>query len=316
MRRGAIIITVFILAVVGLFLMRSSGIRESAPTGDRLKVVTTFAPLYVFAKNVAGDAVLVDNLLPSGVGPHEYAPTPSDLARLADADVIIKQGGIDDWVDTLISATERNNRQIVVAGSGIPPHTGRPSMTPDGSPLVTSPRLPLIKPTTDDPHRWLDPFLAVTEVERIRDGLMTARPTHRDRYARNAEIYLLKLLDLDREIRAMLEPLTQREFVTFHPAFRYFAYEYELVEVASIEEVPGEEPSPAELARLADEVQQRGVRVIFSEPQFSPRIVETLARDYGLRIVELDPLETGELRADYYEEVMRKNAQAIVEALR
>lgn len=316
MRKGAIILIVSVLALLGLFLMSSERSPKVPRDTKRLSVVTTFVPLYVFTKNVAGSAASVENLLPGGVGPHEYAPTPSDVARLGKADVIIKQGGIDDWVDILIMATTGKDRRIIVAGSGIAPHTGPPGITLNGQTVVSSPTLPLVKPTSDDPHVWLDPFLAVREVERIRDGLMAADPTRREVYARNAEVYMLQLLELDHEIRGALGPLTEREFVTFHPAFRYFAYEYELVEVAAIEEVPGEEPSPAQLVRLADEVKKRGVRVIFSEPQFSPRIVETLARDYGLRIATLDPLETGELRADYYEEVMRKNAQAIVEALR
>lgn len=311
--------------------------------GGKLHIVTTFAPLFIFTANIVGDTAQIENLLPSGVGPHDYSFTPADVVKIANADVVIKQGrGLDDWVDEVIRAVGRENLTIIVASEGIEPHTGTSAFDPSGGSVEMTTNSPgvavssrqrstrppalgsqavdflvqsdLVRPDSDDPHLWLDPFLAMQEVERIRDGLMIADPQHRDIYAREAERYLLDLLALDREIRAVLADLPKHDFVAFHPAFRYFAYEYGLREVGVIEEVPGEEPSPQELVRLVEDVRRARVEVIFSEPQFSPKIVELLARDYGLRIAELDPLETGEFRRDYYEEIIRKNVATLVRA--
>lgn len=313
MKRIWSIVGLVVVVILAIFFLKEQ--RVQLDESGKLRVVTTFVPLYLFTVNVAGDDVEVGILLQSGVGPHDYAPSPEDIVKIAEADLVIKQGGIDDWVDELVAAAGRPDLEVLEAGEGILPHTGAPISSPDGARPPRSPRLSLKQPEANDPHRWLDPFLVVTEVERIRNSLMIADPKNSGAYARRAEEYILKLLNLDREIRGLLAPLSEREFVSFHSAFRYFAYEYELVELATIQEVPGAEPTPRELTRLADKVKAQNVRVIFSEPQFSPKIVESLSRDYGLQIVQLDPLETGELRPDYYEEVMRENARAIADAL-
>lgn len=315
MRSASLVLIIIALGLAGFFVFR--GARElGRPPSLKLHIVTTFIPMYIFTKNITRDLAEVENLLPRGVGPHDYAFTPSDVTKVARADLIVKHGrGIDDWVGEVIRAAGRNDLTVIVASEGIEPHTGPPGFSPEDGSVVPAAPAPLVKPDPEDPHIWIDPFLAVAEVERIRDGLMARDPAQAGEYARNAETYLLRLLTLDGEIREAFRALPRRDFVAFHPAFRYFAYEYELREVAAIEEIPGEAPSPAALARIADEVERTGVNVIFSEPQFLPQIVETLARDYGLRVAELDPLETGETRPDYYEEVMRLNVQAIVNAL-
>lgn len=318
--RRFILSTVFFFvigAVVALMFFYSRGGKVSEEDiRGRLRIVTTFTPLYIFTKNIVGDAASVENLLSEGVGPHDYSFTPADVRKIANADVMIKQGrGLDDWVDEVIRAAGRNDLVVIVASEGLEPHRGLDDWV-DEVIWIQAPELSLVRPTPDDPHLWLDPFLAAQEVERIRDGLMALDPANRDTYALLAERYILKLLGLDREIRAALADIPRRDFVAFHPAFRYFAYEYGLREVGVIEEVPGEKPSPQELTRLVDVARRADVRVVFSEPQFSPKIVELLARDYGLRIAELDPLETGEFRLDYYEEIMRKNLAILIAAFK
>lgn len=306
---------IFLIIVGGFFLFQKDVQKEGS--GDGLQVVTTFTPLYIFTKNITHEIADVQNLLPSGVGPHDYSFTPSDVVKLSNADVVVKQGrGLDDWVNDAIKAAGRNDILVIDASKGIEPHTGPTGITLDNGLISENPHGPLVKPTPEDPHIWIDPFLAIGEVENIRNGLMSIDEENAVNYAKNAEEYLLKLLMLDEEIRNVLDDLSNRDFVTFHPAFRYFAYEYGLREVAVIEDVPGKEITPGDLMKLVNSVKSAAVSVIFSEPQFSPRIVETLANDYGLRIVELDPLETGELDPSYYELVTRNNVQAIVDSFK
>ncbi len=313
MKQLVLIVGILILGFLAVFLPMT---KKNIQPGGQLRVLTTFLPLYVFTQNVAGQAAIVENLLPNGVGPHGFVFSPAEVKKISQAQLVIKQGIIDDWVDKILAAADQADLPVVTAGQGILPHTGAPRFDLEARVETNNFSAGLLeRPKADDPHQWLDPFLAVQEVERIRDGLMLVDPDNREIYARQAEAYILKLLALDQEIRLALEKIKSREFVSFHPAFRYFAYEYGLREVGAIKEIPDQEPTPIELGRLVRQIQGFGVRAIFSEPQFSPKIVEILARDYGLRIVELDPLETGEFRADYYEEVMRKNVKAIVSAL-
>lgn len=315
--RSVVFIFVVVVLIVFGVIFIVDDTKPEVGDDDRLHIVTTFTPLYIFTKNVVQDTALVENLLPSGVGPHDYSFTPSDLVKIARADVVVKQGrGLDDWVDGAIEAAGRNDIRVIVASEGIEPHTGPAAVDISTGAILSTPDDYFLKPVPEDPHLWIDPFLAMREVERIRDGLMMIDGENSLNYAKNAEEYMLRLLALDAEVRQALDILPKRDFVTFHPAFRYFAYEYGLREVAVIEEVPGGEPSPTDLVKLVDDVKSIGVNVIFSEPQFSPKIVQTLAQDYGLRVAELDPMETGELDVGYYELVTRKNVNAIVDSFK
>lgn len=316
--RGRVIILILIVVVVlvgglsfGLHKQEQPLVRDP----NKLQVVTTFAPLYIFTKNIVGDHAEVHNLLSRGVGPHDYSFTPSDVKTIAEADVLIKQGRhLDEWVDEVVAAAGSIDLAVIIAGEDIEPHTGSISLDINEGQISAAPEVPLVRPDPEDSHLWIDPFLAIKEVENIRDGLMRADPARATEYALGAEEYLLRLLALDQEVRSALNDLPKRDFVSFHPAFRYFAYEYGLREVAVIEKTPGEEPTPQGLIRIIEQVQESEAKVIFIEPQFSPKIAKILAQDYGLRLAELDPLETGELREDYYEEVTRKNVQTIIES--
>lgn len=317
MKKTSSVIILFII-IIGAVLGATFFLKSRQPTNSpqKLNVVTAFLPIYVFTKNITGDLANVENLLPPNIGPHDYSPTPQDIVKVASADIIIKHGrGIDNWLNSITVAAQKPESIIVNASEGIEPHTGPIGFNIEGGPTPSRANIPLVRPDPEDPHTWLDPFLAIKEVENIRDALMEKNPANRDDYAKNAEVYILKLLALDGAIRDALANLPRRDFVAFHPAFRYFAYEYGLREVAVIEETPGREPTPAELTQIIDTIRQYNVRTVFGEPQFSPKIIETLASDYNLFIVQIDPLETGELRADYYEEVMRRNMEAVSEAL-
>ena len=158
-----------------------------------------------------------------------------------------------------------------------------------------------------NPHLWLDPTLAAHAVTNVLAALQKADPKNAAGYAANAARYLERLAALDRDLAAALAPARGRRIVTYHHAFPYFTRRYGLDLVGVIEEVPDVEPSPKYLAALLKVMRERDVKAIFTEPQFSPKLAQRIARDAQVPVAELDTLETGPLKPTAYEEGLRRN---------
>jgi len=171
----------------------------------------------------------------------------------------------------------------------------------------------------DNAHIWLDAANAILMVENLRDGLQTAFPEYAEVLAQNAAAYIQRLDVLDAELKAGLETLPQKEIITFHEAFPYFAHAYGLHVAAVVNREPGEALSPAQLAELTNLVRTLGAPPLFTEPQYPDLAARTLAAETGAKVYELDPLVTGPMDegALYaYENGMRKNMQVLVQALK
>lgn len=297
-----LLMAIFFLIAIGFYIKQ----KEQKPVSvsavpqamERIKVVTTFLPIYIFSKNVAEDLAVVENLLPADIGPHDYSFTPSDIIKISQADLLVKNGaGLDDWLDEIVDSAGRRDLSVINSSRDIS----------------------LLKEKHEEegvnPHFWLNPMLAIKQVENIRDGLIQVDPQNKEDYMANAAKYINKLRVLDKEVRELTENLPNKSFVAFHAAFDYFAKQYGLSQEAVIEEFPGREPSPRVLINLINLVKEKEIKALFSEPQFSPRIIETLSKDLDLPHYVLDPIVTGELKKDFYEIKMRENLQVFKDAL-
>ncbi|MBI5409925.1 MAG: zinc ABC transporter substrate-binding protein [Nitrospirae bacterium] len=261
---------------------------------DKLRVLTTIAPLYSLTKNVTGDAAHVENLLPSGAGPHEYSLSPEDVMKIAQARVLIKNGvGLETWLDKLMA------EQLA--------HAAEKPLIVDSSPAV--------EVIDNDPHIWLSPKNAVIQVKNIRDALVRADAGNKEVYTKNADKYIKHLEALDKEISGEVGSWKKREFVSFHSAFRYLARDYGLKQAAVIQEFPEKEPTPKHIADVINTIREKDIKVIFSEPRVSHKIVEAIARDLRLNVYSLDTLETGALYPEWYEVRMRANLEVLKMAL-
>lgn len=273
--------------------------RQTPRSNGKLMVLTTIAPLFSFTANIAGDAAHVENLLPAGAGPHDYALSPGDAKRAAEADVLVINGtNLEPWVQRLSrSATgmapegEKKKPVVVDSSKGIEIIGG-------------------------NPHIWLSPKNAILQVRNIVDALVQADPDNRDTYLNNAGAYIEHLEVLDREIAAEIATWKRKDFVAFHAAHVYFARDYGLEIAAVIKETPETEPSPRHIARVIEIIRERRMSAIFTEPLLSHRIVSTLAADLGLMVYTLDPLETGESSPQWYEDRMRANVKVLKEVLK
>jgi len=288
-----------------------------APRDGKLKVVTTFFPVYCFTANVAGDLAEVDNLLPPGSGPHGYSFTARDGQRLSAAQLVIMNGlGLDDWLSRSIrNLSSKHRPDIVVMSSGMSDQliecvhdTHNHDHGHDHSHHHDH--------GTHDPHVWLDPILAIEAVNAIREALQQADPGNADGYAANAEAYIARLKALDSEIAEDLKNAGEAPFVTFHNAFPYFIRRYGLTLAAVVEQTPDVSPSPKQQKQLYETIRETKARVLFTEPQFSARLARRISEDLGIPIAELDPLETGPFERSAYETAMRNNVAVLKERLK
>jgi zinc transport system substrate-binding protein len=261
---------------IGLALVGLAGCGPAPPPPDKLLVVATIYPLYDFTRQIAGDEARVMTLVPPGVEPHDWEPSPQEMAELHKARLFVYNGaGLEPWADRLAADAAARGGRTVKATEGIPllaGATGRERAAPD-------------------PHVWLDPVLAQAMVENIRSGLAQVDPAHAAGYAERARAFSAAIQRLHAAFAAGLAQCVRREIVVSHGAFGYLARRYRLAMVPVMGLAPEAEPSPAELAALARFARERKVKYIFFETLVSPRLAETLAREVGARTLVLDPVE-------------------------
>jgi zinc transport system substrate-binding protein len=142
--------------------------------------------------------------------------------------------------------------------------------------------------TGNDPHIWLSPRNAKIMVENIWGGLVQVDPQNEAYYTRNRDEYLAKLDALDKDIQEGLSGLENRRFIVFHPAWGYFARDYNLEQIPI--EIGGKEPSAKDIANLIQEAEEQNIRIIFASPEFNPRSAEVIANEIGGKVIFIDPL--------------------------
>lgn len=292
--------TLAFLAAAMIVAACGQGSDATGSTTPTLRVVATTTVFADIVRNVGGDLVTVDSIIPAGAGPEDFEPSPDDAVRLADADLIVSNGaGLDDFLDDLIRAAGGEDTPQLVLADGIP------TITIDGE---------------ANPHFWLDPSLVTDHyLPAITRSLSELDPANADTYEANRAAYAAEIEAMDAENLVALEaiPTASRKLVTAHDAFPYFAEHYGFELVGVIVENVGQEPTAAELAALVETVKAAGVDAIFSESQFSPELAQALADEAGITnvVTTLYNDSVGPAPAETYLGMMRWNVQEIVKAL-
>jgi zinc/manganese transport system substrate-binding protein len=277
-----------------------------------IEVVTTFLPITLFTRAVAGDCATVTALVPPTTGPHDFQAKPGDLAALRQARVLVKNGlEMEAFLDKLVASAGNSKLAVIDSSRGI---------ATIGSPEEHDPGHGHGQGHSHgevNPHIWLDPLRAVQQVETIRDGLVKADPSCAEGYKRNAAAYTAELRALNDELATQLKPYRGKTFIAFHDFAPYFAQRYNL-KADFLVDVPELNPSPADLRRVAAEVRQTQLKALLSEPQEGQRSFNTLAKDLGIKISVFDPLETGSDQSasdpQTYVVVMRRNVADLIQA--
>ena len=278
--------------------------------------VVSIFPLADLTRQVGKEQVLVKTFLPPGASPHVFEPTPRQMTEIADARLFIKIGaGLEFWADRLWKAGAGKKQVVLDLSEGMPLlygthlhiHEGQGKGDAKGMASHESP----------DPHYWLDPILAKRMVERIAQTLAEVDPANGRRYAQNAERYKQELDRFHEEIVQRVQGFKTREYVSFHPGWRYFSKRYELKVIGVIEEASGREPSPKDIARIVKELKKVRAPVVFAEPQFNPKIAEAIAQESGARVLFLDPIgDPNSPDKNSYLKLMRYNLAQMAKAMK
>jgi manganese/iron transport system substrate-binding protein len=270
-------------------------------------VVASTSVLADFVRQVGGDRLPpVQSVVPAGVDVEDYDPRPADMQSLARARLLVMNGlALDRWVPKLVKAANEDV-PILVLSDGLPVLGVGASTDQDIA-------------QNGNPHMWLDPHLSRIYVQRIHDQVVKIDPQGASTYDANTAAYLAELDRLDQWIQAQVAtvPPEHRKLVTFHEAYPYFAARYGFDLIGVITPSPGQEPSAGDMAELVARVKAAGVRAVFSEAQFSPGLMQSLAQEAGVQQVVSDLYNDslGDPPADTYVGMMRYDVARIVQAL-
>jgi zinc transport system substrate-binding protein len=248
-------------------------------------VFVSIAPQKFFVQKIGGDLVKVSSLVRAGSDPHTYEPKPKQILELSKSDLYFAVG-IDfekAWLEKL-SASHPKLR-IIHTETGI----AKIPMTDPLIPAGTRPRHGRHDHNgAPDPHVWLAPAPVKIQAGHILKALIEADPKNRPRYTAGYEAFMGELEALDNELKTLFSGRKGMRFMVFHPAWGYFAEAYGLEQLSI--EVEGKEPKAAQLQALIRLARERGVKVVFVQPQLSMKSAEMIAREIGGQVVRVDPL--------------------------
>jgi len=271
------------------------------------RVVASIQPVHSLVAGVMGDAGTPDVLVLGGASPHMYALRPSQARRLQQADLVFWVGeGLETFLTKPLGRLGTGGRAIALSGApGIQLRGG--ARHGHGGEHDDA---------HGDMHIWLDPSNAAAMVDAIAAALVAADPPRADTYRANARAMRSRLAALDAALRRRLAPVRSAPFITYHDAYGYFTDRYGLNALKPVAASPEHRPGVARLRQLRRLIESRGVRCVFTEPQYEPAIVRALVRGTEARIAPLDPLGADiSPGKDAYFMLLEKLAAALTDCL-
>ncbi len=258
-------------------------------------VVTSFYPVMLLTKMVTEniDGINVTNLASPDTGClHDYTLLPDDLKNLQKADAFIINGfGMEGYIEKLYE--QQPDLKTIDLSKGIDAYN-------------------------DNAHIWLSPKNAQKMIATLCYELVTALPEYSDALNSNTKKYTNMLIELDDEMKSASSVFNNVGVITCHEAFDYFAAEYNIRIDGTIQREPGEEPTTKELVETTNLIKSLNIKILLAEPQYSTTAADTLARETGATVYELDPLVTGHNTdtPTVYFEKMKNNLKILIEAIR
>lgn len=315
----------FLILIVPIFIMlylsygyaqhNENDIRHT-PYTEKIKVVTSFYPLYKIVKEIGGDNIIVMSAIPFGSQPHDWEITPQKVSELKEADMIIYNGiGFDAWLG---NDEQFHNSFLVDISKGLQ--------------LIKINQEELEKMGQDnhnghesryDPHVWLDPVLVKNITKTISNALVKLDPNNTNFYLQNTEHFIQQLDNLDFLIKTSLDNCELSDFITFHKSFSYFANRYGLTQ-HSIQNLPSEgEILPQQITKIISLAKSLGIDIIYSEELKDQRLSQILASEIpNGKVLLLSPIEWSNSQEEQqnknggYIDKMRMNLENLKQGLK
>lgn len=287
--KNTFFIIIILLSIFILNCNKNNNKNSDKDNSGKLQIYTSIYPIYDFTKKIGGEKISVYNMTKAGAEPHDFEITSKDMANLSKANLFIYNGGgMEHWVDTIKEALK------------------------DIKYINTSSN---INENNLDPHFWLSPINAKIQMENIKNGLIEIDSENKNYYESNYNLYANRLTELDEKIKTSLSDIKNRNLVLTHPAFGHFCKEYSLNQIA----IARDEANPKAMAEIIEFIKSNNVRAIFYEEFSSSKLVDSIAKETGIKILTLNPIESlseeniasGE---DYFS-IMEKNLISLSDGL-
>jgi len=294
--------------------------REYGTGSAQNQVYTSIYPVFYLTSRVAEGGLPVKEMIPPSADPHNWEPSPKQIAELESGALFIYNGaGLEPWGDQVSDLLKNSGVPVLDLSSAF---TGK--LLPAGEHnhqenLETSGNQDNHYQEHHDPHFWLDPVIAKEIAGKIKNALIEADPGNKDLYEQNYAALAGDLEELHEEYSSVISRCGKKEFVVTHQAFGYLAMRYGLDQIAVMGVSPESEPSPGRLAELSHFLKEHGLDYVFTEPFSSARVAETLASETGAGVLELHPIggltEAQVSAGEDYLSLMRKNLEQLKVAL-
>ena len=315
MYRKSLIQILTILGLLVSILACSRSPSANQAHAGKLQVLATTTIVSDVVKHIGDDRIELGTFLPVGVDPHTFEPAPQDVARIANADVILANGvGLEAFLGTVLESAGATDKVFYIS-EGI-------TLLKSSAELTNQTQGQADVHSAGDPHVWTDPNNVKIWVRNITQKLSALDPANAQTYQANAQSYDHELDNLDAWIRQQVRliPPQNRKIVADHVEFTYFADEYGFTQVGAI--IPGystvTEPTAQDIARLEDAIRGMGVKAIFVGNTFNPSLANRVAEDTGIKLVFIYHASLSEPNgpAASYLDYIRYNVTAIVSALK
>jgi ABC-type Zn uptake system ZnuABC Zn-binding protein ZnuA len=301
------LVRLFLAILVSHSLLATPLVLGASPN-EPLNIVVTIPVLKDLTEQVGGPHVRVTSLLSGYENEHTYSPKPSDLVAVRKARLLFEVGiGLEVWVSSLVKNAGSPSLRVVTTSKGIALLRDKPEQ--DGAAHAVD------QHERGNPHVWMDPENATTMMRHITEALIQADPAHATEYRANQASYLRKLDQLRGDLSDRIKRLSDRRFISHHPAWPYFARRFGLQIVGTIQPQSGSEPSALHLHNLIAKIKKNRIKVVVSEVQLSQKIPELLAKETGARVVVLTTLPGGLPQTETYLDMLRYNVLQLANAL-
>lgn len=312
--KNFLILLIVLVVVLIIFMFSSGSGDESSSSEEEFVVATTFYPLYSLTESVVGGVGEVYSIVPAGVEPHSYEPSPGDVATLSNADVFVTLGvEFEKFEEDLAEST---SAKIIAAGEGISLLEASHSEEEHDEHSEDENSHEEESHEEDehghhhdhggqDPHIWLSPKNAQLMINNIVQGLSSTNSEFSDQFQSNGAELIRELEELDEEYEQGLGSCAKDTILVNHNAFSYLANDYGFTSVAVAGLEPEAEPTPGQLAELIEEAREHDLKYIFYEELVDPRVAQTIADEVGAEVLELSPV-AGDFSVKYVD-LMRRN---------
>lgn len=291
------------LGLMLLVLMMLAGCQsqKNDETG-KLKVMTSFYPLYDFAQKVGGDKVAVENIIEGGEA-HGYEPSANDIIRIQESDVFIMNGaGFEGWAPKTLKSVKNDKLKIVDTSQGVTLHEGHDHHHGEY-----------------DPHIWMNPMNAYQQMKNIKDAFVEVDPENKDYYEENFKRYGAEFESLSNDFENKLRNVKNKEVVVDHTAYGYMLEPYGIEQVAIAGSLLSSEPTAKQVDESIQYIKSQNIKAIYMESLSNDKLLQTISKETGVKILKLNTLESLskqdlENGNDYFK-VMNENLESLVEGL-